>query len=409
MMRATGCRLRVTQGFFYWPLALTLFFSTNSCYYINLSSKRGDQALELLAALLPICVSTMVGSCRIEGRSAILKLLLVAAVVFLLMPKALVAGTIVGFVFRMVVMLGLYVLLAATMRVGGFFEVLVKFEKTTVVFASVSLFFWLFGEILHLIPPSGTIANDWSGGETISNYFYLHFGAQGQRNCGVFCEAPMYNLVLCSALFVELFVRASVCRVRLLILVATIASTMSTTGQLVTMGGLFVRFFILRKRKASAWSVMFWSIVSLASLVAVAYASKYIMEEKATGASYTVRAAYMLKELRAFASSPIVGHGFLTFTFGSSNSICPILAEGGLVQFALYTSAMLLLPYYGLHSRHRNHFCFFAFYFAAFSITICHYNPLTQFVMAMGLCRLFVSGRKYESLFLPKAVAITRP
>lgn len=399
----------MTQDFFYWPLALILFFSTNSCYYINLSSKRGDQALELLAALLPLCVSMMVGACRIEGRSAIPKLLLVAGVVFLLMPKALLAGTIVGFVFRMVVMFGLYVLLVATMRAGGLFDVLIKFERTTVIFAAISLFFWLFGEILHLIPPSGTIANDWSGGETISNYYYLHFGAQGQRNCGVFCEAPMYNLVLCSALFVELFVRASASRARLLIIVATIATTMSTTGQLVTMGSLFVRFFVMRKRKASAWSVMFWAIASLASLVVVAYASKYIMEEKATGASYAVRAAYMLKELRAFASSPILGHGFLTFTFGSSNSICPTLAEGGLVQFALYSSAMLLLPYYGLHGRHRNLLCFFVFYFAAFSITICHYNPLTQFVMAMGLCRLFVSGRKYESLFQPKDAAHLRP
>lgn len=409
MKQARGCHLRVTQDFFHWPLALILFFSTNSCYYINLSSKRGDQAFELLAALLPISIAMMVGSCRIEGRSVIPKLLLVAGVVFLLMPKALVAGTIVGFVFRMVVMLGLYVLLVATMRAGGLYDVLVKFEKTTVVFAAVSLFFWLFGEILHLIPPSGTIANDWSGGETISNYFYLHFGAQGQRNCGVFCEAPMYNLVLCSALFVELFVRSSVSRVRLLVLVATIVTTMSTTGQLVTMGSLFVRFFVMRKRMASAWSVMLGAVVSLASLIAVAYASKYIMEEKATGASYAVRAAYMLKELRAFASSPIIGHGFLTFTFGSSNSICPILAEGGLIQFTLYSSAMLLLPYHGLHRRHRNLLCFFVFYFAAFSITICHYNPLTQFVMAMGLCRFFVSDQKYESLFQPKAADLMRP
>lgn len=389
----------MSLDFFYWPLALFLFLSTNSCYFIDLSPQRLNQALEVFVVLLPICLSMMVGLCRIEGAGVIPKLILVAGAVFLLMPKAVVAGTVVGFAFRMVVMLGLYVLLVATMRKSGVFEVLDRFERITVFFAAVSLFFWLFGEIFHLIPQSGVIANEWSGGEAIGNYYFLHFGAQGQRNCGVFCEAPMYNLVLCTALFVELYVRATVNKSRLLILVTTIATTLSTTGQLVTMGSLFVRFFVLQKRRANVLSVMFWALALLASLATVAYASKYIMAEKATGASYAVRAAYMLKELRAFATSPVVGHGFLSFTFGSSNSLCPILAEGGVVQFAIYASAMLLLPCHSLQRRHKNLLCFFVFYFAAFSITISHYNPLTQFVMAMGLGHLFLNNHKYLSLF----------
>ena len=62
------------------------------------------------------------------------------------------------------------------------------------------------------------------------------------RNTGIFNEGPMYNMVLCMALTIECFIRPIKSKVKICILIITIISTLTTTGQLflLLLGGYFL-------------------------------------------------------------------------------------------------------------------------------------------------------------------------
>lgn len=73
--------------------------------------------------------------------------------------------------------------------------------------------FYIIGSTLNLISPTAYVPVFWGEQRIYPTYFYLYFEAQNSfflgneyiRNCGIFNEAPMYNMALCIALAIELF------------------------------------------------------------------------------------------------------------------------------------------------------------------------------------------------------------
>ena len=110
------------------------------------------------------------------------------------------------------------------------------------VFSVISLFFYVFGTWLHLISPMNHVIREWGswGPNPIPNYYFLYYQAQVThhgnfdlwRNCGIFAEAPMYNMMLCISLAAEVFLyrRKKGRKAVIAILIITIVSTFSTTG-----------------------------------------------------------------------------------------------------------------------------------------------------------------------------------
>lgn len=380
-----------------WVLALIIFLSTNSVYFYLLPTII-VHAIKLSSLLLPLVIKAVLHRLTIEGKNIVIKLLVLGFFVFLLLPKAIISGN----AFEFIGIFALYALLVllnvATLGEHGIIKLFDKFEKITVIFAAISLFFWLSGEICHIVPNTGFVTTEWSG--TIANYFFLHFGAQSSRNCGIFVEAPMYNLVLCSAIFFELFIKSRINRFRLIVLIITNLTTLSTTGQLLLIAALALRLIVLHKHNLSIFKLILFILAAVIVASGAILASKAILTEKADGASFAVRAYYMLKELHAFASSPILGHGFYSYIKGSSNSICLILAEGGIIQFIIYISCLVILPIM-ISKRIRNPRgkYFHLFYFLAFCITICPYLLLTYTMMAASASSLLVSENFYKKQY----------
>lgn len=376
-----------------WVLALVIFLSTNSVYFHFLPTII-VHAIKLSALLLPLVVKALLHNLTIEGKSIIIKLLALGVVVFLLFPKAIISGNAFEFIGIFALHTLLMLLNIATLREHGIFDLFDKYERITVTFAIISLFFWFFGEICHVIPNTGYVTTEWSG--TVDNYFFLHFGAQSTRNCGVFVEAPMYNLVLCTAIFFELFAKLQINKFRLSILIIANLTTLSTTGQLLLISALLLRFFFQRERRLSIFKLTLFAFIAVIVTVGAFFASKAILTEKADGASFAVRAHYMLKELHAFASSPILGHGFYSFSAGTSNSICLIMAEGGIVQLIIYTSCLVLLPIIISRRAHTPRKKYFhIFFFFSFCITVSPYLLLTYTMMAASASSLLVSDNYY--------------
>lgn len=86
-----------------------------------------------------------------------------------------------------------------------------KFVKLMKILATISLFFWLFGSLLNIIPATGEIILDWGPIRSIPNYYFSYFETQTAtlgslvypRNSGIFTEAPMFAAALSLALITE--------------------------------------------------------------------------------------------------------------------------------------------------------------------------------------------------------------
>lgn len=113
------------------------------------------------------------------------------------------------------------------------------FEDAVVILAAVSLVFYIGGTVLDIIPNTGIATFEWAYTRTCRTFFSLYYEAQrikgasfSLRNCGIFPEAPMYNMVLCTALAVEMFLRPQRNNKRMWLLIVTIVTTLSSTGYL---------------------------------------------------------------------------------------------------------------------------------------------------------------------------------
>ena len=139
----------------------------------------------------------------------------------------------------------LLVLLIHLVNTLGDLHLLVNaFVLTVVCGACISLLFWFFGSIVHLINPSGTIDLFWGTEQTVNNYYGLYFEPQYSdtfigrfhltcRNSFIYPEAPVCCFMLISAnLLNNLFIKNKTSN---LILSIAILSTLTVTGFLYVM------------------------------------------------------------------------------------------------------------------------------------------------------------------------------
>jgi putative membrane protein len=238
------------------------------------------------------------------------------------------------------------------------FDFLNTFVKIILIFAIVSLIFWTFGSILKVVYPTNVVINNWSGGLPTPSYFNLYFETQGThffgtsiiRNSGMFAEAPMWSLMLSSALIIqELFLENSIKRLSLLTL--TILTTVSTTGIFVI--GLLLIYRVLMLKKPLL------KYISLITIPIVIYALLQVWEEKSDSISASIRFDDYIAGFLAWRANFFFGSGLtlglkaiesnmntlIRTNLGYSNSLFVILAQGGVILgiFYLYPVISVLI------------------------------------------------------------------
>lgn len=280
----------------------------------------------------------------------------------------------------------LLVLLIHLVNTLGDLHLLVNvFVLTVVCGACISLLFWFFGSIVHLINPSGTIDLFWGTEQTVNNYYGLYFEPQYSdtfigrfhltcRNSFIYPEAPVCCFMLISAnLLNNLFIKNKTSN---LILLIAILSTLTVTGFLYVMA-LVLSSSINSKTKSHL--KVFAQIISfILILFCVLFFASSLLSAKMESGSGVDRAAHMMSELNAFRKSPIYGFGFNTFTDGSSNSITALLADGGILLFMLYYCP-LFFSIFKMKNKDDKIICL-AFIFV-FMITVVHYLPVSVFLI----------------------------
>lgn len=271
-----------------------------------------------------------------------------------------------------------------------------KFSNFTLLLAISSLVFWIGGSVLHILSPTFFVPSTWAGERLLNCYYGIYFetqtlrlfGIEMYRNSGLFQEGPMYNMVLCSALLVELFFVERKSNWRIGVLVVTIFSTFTTTGQfflLVMGGGWIISHYDIRK--------YFFLICLL--LAGIGFVGNFFLREKMADedsggkVSVEIRKNSMENCLQLGLSSPFLGIGYYNPTDKieeHSNSIFEIFAYGGFYGLIYYIGILLGVPlFYWLKRRDRRFFFVTAGVFLVLMVTAAYYTYLLRLFLAVSL------------------------
>mgnify|MGYP001779044870 FL=1 len=220
-------------------------------------------------------------------------------------------------VFQLVITLALMLLFFNTEE--NIRDVMQRCSKILYFVAIVSLFFWLFGSILHVFNPSQELTIYVSDVPRVKqSYFFLQyemqkeeiFGASGiWRNTGFFYEGPKYVLLLSLMLAYELFIAKSTSFKRCIIFSITALSTMSMTGVyaigLIWIFYLFVRYPAGTNRGLFFRALLVLVLFGIGTQVASYFENTFTL--KASTASYSTRMDNYQAGFAAWLEKPILG------------------------------------------------------------------------------------------------------
>lgn len=293
-----------------------------------------------------------------------------------------------------------------------------------VVFALciVSLVFYVFGTILHIIP-SKTVLVNWGGLNYHNSYLGLHFEMQREdilgrfitRNTGVFTEAPMFSYVIVLALIFNMYINGK--KYVNFIFIITILSTLSSTGIICVIMFMLIKM-LFEKTKSELTSFIKLLSIPLVVFVAI-YGSMVVIENKinSTSKSYSIRLDDYRASILAWKDSPIWGNNFTneekTISYmenyrvrssnsthkmtGQSNTVGRLLSEGGIILFMLYIFPVLVLIIKSVKEKNYRLLLMSLIFGVLLILTNVPYNYIT--LMTVGLCyAIYIQNQKKEGI-----------
>lgn len=273
------------------------------------------------------------------------------------------------FALRFLVVLPVLTLLFLLDREDGQGPVLLaRLSDVMTLLAALSLVFWVLASQLRLIPATGEWNAKWLTQNFYVNYFGIYFecqtviflGYSGFRNTGIFCEPSMYSLCLAAALAYELFLRErhvpsgsrvrveggklqirrrqEFRRLKILLLSAAIVTTFATSGIVLLALLMFFKYASLKPKSLLLQAAKLLSLGAILATVGLfAYA---VFQIRIPAAAWNAVVNSYTEGLRLWESAPLFGTGYAgsdqAASLLKSNSFFAILAEGGLVLFAVY-------------------------------------------------------------------------
>lgn len=295
-------------------------------------------------------------------------------------------------------------------RRDGGVGLLHKLSDVMTVLTALSLFFYLFGTVLHWIPKTDLAAFYWGGGwRTCPSYFHLYYEAQQitflgwdlPRNCGVFPEAPGFAVFLVAAAAAETLLRDRPRLWRCVLFAAATVTTVSVKAFLL-MAAVFTLRYVLWPPAWLSRRLRLWLFPILG--VGMALGSAVLLWDKLTSVSGVMRLDDVAACLRAFATAPLFGTGYWNdasvipffsypdrYNNGLSMGAAVILAQGG-----LYLSTLYWWPTVGAIRRHRGdrrRWVAFSLIYAGLLFS----GNITYHFLTMVLIALFLSVGRAES------------
>lgn len=296
-------------------------------------------------------------------------------------------------------------------------SVMNRCSKILSLIALISLFFWLFGSIMHVFNPSQKLTIYVSDVPRIKqSYFFIQYemqkeevlGASGiWRNTGFFYEGPKYVLLLSIMLAYELFMARRTSFKRCIVFSITALSTMSMTGVyaigFIWILYLFVKFPAGSNRGFALRAVIVLALFGVGTQVASYFENTFTL--KAATASYSTRMDNYQAGFAAWLERPVLGSGYLNMTdviahyssfrlkdIGYSNSVFRVLAQGGIYLAFMYIVPMIKTIQEAITTQNRKKFGFLLIFLYYFITTSFPYN----YICYMSLFVLFFCKNETE-------------
>lgn len=302
--------------------------------------------------------------------------------------------------------------------VEGILSIYSKFSTIVEWLAVASTVVWFLTEIVGAISPNMFINIAWGNEHTVGGVFGLYFECQLEntfgiyiyRNSGIFCEAPMFSLVLSFALLYELFLRGKLKKNRIVMLTIAILTTLTSTGFMILILCFGLAYW--QKIKEGRKSVKILYLIGMLIFIPVAYyLFASILEAKSVRGSYSIRMVDYIVGIRAFLRSPLTGSGFGSISqltenkasllesyglrmtsVGYSNSLTAIIGQGG-----LYMSILYFVPFIVLLTKktinNKNYTAWVIAFIALLSVTIFYAKMIMMCFLSMAYVLCFMMKR----------------
>lgn len=284
------------------------------------------------------------------------------------------------------------------------------------ILAGMSLFFWIFGSVFHILEPNQPIII-WSQNLPIlrKSYFYLHyeiqteaaFGMNIYRNTGIFYEGPKYALILSLMLMYELFIKKEFKAKRCILFTVAALSTISMTG-ILAVAAIWLLYAFFRFPMHSRRGLFVRFVFIIAFLIFGTQVLGYfenMMSIKSATTSYSTRLDNYTAGFRAWMDHPYMGAGYMNMDtiqsyystwrlndIGYANSIFRALAQGGIYLFVLYLSPVIKAIARAVRTQDSLLLCYILMFIYYFITTSFPYN----FVMVLVLCILWYGTGERE-------------
>lgn len=300
------------------------------------------------------------------------------------------------------------------------YNVLNKVSTLVTILAIISIFFFIFGSVLHILKPTNNLTIYVNNNpKIVDSYFGLHyevqkentFGIELYRNTGIFYEAPKYTLILSIILMYELFILKNKNKKRNIILSITILTTMSLTGIfgliLIWLGYIFFKDSI-KTYKGILIKAVFFIILLLFSYEFIDVFAK-TMAIKSDTASYSTRMDNYIAGFKAWMDNPIFGAGYLNMKtiisyyssfrlndIGYSNSLFRILAQGGIFLILMYIIPIIKFLVTGFKNKNPDVIYFGALFIYFFITTSFSYNFI-MILLLFFMCNFDKKRNEYNN------------
>ncbi len=285
-----------------------------------------------------------------------------------------------------------------------FKQLLNKFVNVVVVLSLISLIIWFLSSIIPIFKPNGSLKVVWGHPYSIfESIYYIHFNYQVvywitgnpiMRNTGIFTEGPMYAVILIIALIFNDLIYYDNSRKSLkktLIIFVTLISTMSTTGLVCA---ILIMLFNLKNYISilpKSIKPLLICLIGFAILVSVPIGYNLLDKKMSTGSAIH-RNMDLKNGLNAFLNNPIIGNGIshqrgteedYEVGYGYSNTIIPVITDGGILLGIIYLLPMILLGIKSIIKKNYNNLMLLIIYMIILLTTLIQYRLITMTLISI--------------------------
>lgn len=303
------------------------------------------------------------------------------------------------------------ILLMNTKYLGMYLD---AFTNVVFVICVLSLIFFVFGSLLDIVQPTGYYSYNEIGWGTNNYYDFYHLYCEGQtvfalgysgvRNIALFVEGPMLTYVISFAFYYELFFRKLGSRkIVIATFIATIITSFSTTGILVVLALMFIKFYeVIKKNKFLKFFVI--PII----IFVTGYMAIFVVQDKFASNVYSASARLddILASFKCFFSDIFNGVGYQNMdalgpyrlfrraNAGLSTGFGSILAYGGILWGIWYIAPFIMaIVNYIRRPAMREKMGFVFMAFALLMVTVVQSRVLCTITNA--ICWYFILQKKY--------------